>query len=393
MAGRKNRSSHQARLALRIGSGHQIIKGPPGSGKTLILAHRSLHLCKYQPEGKRILLVCYNIALVGYLKRLLKEKGIGSENKGVQVFHFFELCSSILGETIRYENEDNNYYDFIISEALKRVAAEKSRIEPFDAVLVDEAQDFSNDMLRILLELLKKKGDFVIALDSSQNLYRRKTSWKSIGIQAGGRTHHLNRVYRNTHEIFEFTRKFLGETYRGNKQMALFPDEFALHGDPPDIRSFKSLEEIEAFLPEDISSSIAQEDYKRSEIAVIYDDKVYGPDRFTYDNRALPMRILNRLESFGIPTTWVSRDVRAKEMYDITTDRVSLISIHSSKGLDFDLVYLVGMDQIRPIEITKERLISLVYVAMTRSKYKLVIPYVKETELIKRIKECLQYRS
>jgi len=74
-------------------------------------------------------------------------------------------------------------------------------------------------------------------------------------------------------------------------------------------------------------------------------------------------------------------------MYDITTDRVSLISIHSSKGLDFDLVYLVGMDHIRPTEATKERLISLVYVAMTRAKYRLVIPYVEETEIIKRMKD------
>jgi hypothetical protein len=81
--------------------------------------------------------------------------------------------------------------------------------------------------------------------------------------------------------------------------------------------------------------------------------------------------------------------VRSKEMYDITTDRVSLISIHSSKGLDFDLVYLVGIDHIRPTEGTKEALVSLVYVAMTRAKYRLVILYVEETGLIKRIRKCL----
>lgn len=229
----------------------------------------------------------------------------------------------------------------------------------------------------------------MIGLDSFQDLYRREISWKSLGINASGRTHHLKRAYRNTNEIFEFTQRFIGETSRGKKQMSLFPNEFALHGDPPEIRQFKSLDEIEAFLPEDISSSIDQEEYKRSEIAVIYDDKVYGQDRFSYDNRALPMRILNRLESFGIPTTWISQDVRAKEMYDITTDRVSLISVHSSKGLDFDLVYLVGIDHIRPTENTKDALISLVYVAMTRAKYRLVIPYVEETELITMMKESL----
>lgn len=150
----------QARLALRIGSGHQIIKGPPGSGKTLVLAHRCCHLHKYQPKVKRILLVCYNIALVSYLKRLLQEKGIGSGKNGVQVFHFYEVCSKILGETIRFENEDNDYYDLIILEALDKVNKGESRLEPFDTILVDEAQDFSNEMLRTLLGLLKNKRRF-----------------------------------------------------------------------------------------------------------------------------------------------------------------------------------------------------------------------------------------
>jgi ATP-dependent exoDNAse (exonuclease V) beta subunit len=102
------------------------------------------------------------------------------------------------------------------------------------------------------------------------------------------------------------------------------------------------------------------------------------------------MRVRKKLEASGIPTTWVSQDVRAKEMYDVTTDRVSLISIHSSKGLDFDLVYLVGVDRIQPTQLTRAYLTNLIYVAMTRAKYRLVIPYVRETEFIKRMKGCFK---
>ena len=127
-----------------------------------------------------------------------------------------------------------------------------------------------------------------------------------------------------------------------------------------------------------------------AKIAVLYDGKVYGPSRFAYDDRALPVRILKKLEASGIPASWISQDARSKEMYDITTDRVSVISIHSSKGLDFDLVYLVGIDHIPLTKATKETLISLVYVAMTRAKYRLVIPYVEETDLITRMKSCLK---
>jgi hypothetical protein len=379
----------QARLAWRLGHGHQIIKGPPGSGKTLVLVHRCCHLCKYNPKVKRILLACYNIALVGYLKRLIQEKGLGIGTNGIEVCHFYELCARILGEPVHYENEEPEYYDLVTQETLERVLKEKSRIEPFDAILVDEGQDFDVVMLKILLKLLKPGGDLIISLDSYQDLYRRKSSWKSIGIKASGRTRHLKRVYRNTVEIFDSTQRFIGETRRIGKQLALLPYDFAFHGDVPALHRFSNLEEIESFLAHDLKRCIEGEGYKRSEIAVVYDDKVYGPSRFAYDNRALPMRILNTLETSGIPTAWISQDVRSKEMYDITTDRVSLISIHSSKGLDFDLVYIVGIDHIRPTEGTKEALVSLVYVAMTRAKYRLVIPYVEETGLIKRIRKCL----
>jgi len=225
----------QARAALRLGSGHQIIKGPPGSGKTLVLVHRCCHLSRYSHRIKRILLVCYNIALVGYLKRLIQEKGVGIGTSDIEVCHFFELCARILGEPVHYENEESKYYDLVIQETLEKVLNREAHIELYDAIFVDEGQDFDGTMMKILLNLLTTGGDFVIGLDSYQDLYRRKPSWKSIGIRASGRTRYLKKVYRNTAEIFDLTQRFMGEVPRVERQLALLPFDFAFHGDLPEL--------------------------------------------------------------------------------------------------------------------------------------------------------------
>jgi superfamily I DNA/RNA helicase len=77
-------------------------------------------------------------------------------------------------------------------------------------------------------------------------------------------------------------------------------------------------------------------------------------------------------------------------MFDITTDRESLISIHSAKGLDFDLVNLMGVDRIQPKDDTRNYLTHLLYVAVTKAKHRLVIPYKDESEFISKMKAGLR---
>lgn len=379
----------QARAALTLKAGRRLIKGPPGSGKTLVLIHRCCLLQKYKTGNKRILLVCYNIALVSYLKRLLQEKGVGVGGEGVQVHHFYNACSMVLDMKVEYDKPDSDYYDYIVQTTLEALGGGLSEVGTFDVILVDEGQDFSDDMLKVILGLLKPAGDLVITLDDFQDLYRREGSWKSLGIEARGGSRNLQRIYRNTEPIARFARRFIGEVPSPQAQLKLFPGDLSCTGPDPEIIRFENEPSLEEFLVRDIQKQHKLGEFKMSEIAILYDDKVYGPEGFRYERKEFPGQILKKLESAGIPTNWVSQDIRAKELFDITTDRVSLISIHSAKGLDFDLVYLVGVDRIIPTDETRERLIRLIYVAITRARYRLVIPYVEETEFIGRLKASL----
>ena len=377
----------QARVARHLKRGHRLIKGPPGSGKTLVLVHRCCLLRKYDAKVQRVLFVCYNIALVSYLKRLLQEAGLGIGPEGIEVCHFYELCSWILKEPVKYDDPDSAYYDLVVQCALGE-ARNGTSFPKFDAVFVDEGQDFSSDMLRLMVEVLRPGGDLVIALDSYQDLYRRRDSWHSLGIEIRGRSLYLPKVYRSTAEIFKFSQQVIGIQGKQTRNPALFSEEIGFSGPLPELRRCRNLEDLINFLIDDVGKNIAQGEYAKSEIAIIYDDKQYTSEGFGYDARDLPRMILAKMEGAGIPTKWVSQDVRSKEMFDITTDRVSLVSIHSAKGLEFDLVYLVGLDRISPSPETTDILLRLLYVAITRAKHRLVTPYFQEGDLITRMLRC-----
>ncbi|WP_339382773.1 UvrD-helicase domain-containing protein [Microcoleus asticus] len=54
-----------------IGTGHRIIYGVAGSGKTLILLSRAKLLANKILENPRILIICYNRSLASYVKSVL----------------------------------------------------------------------------------------------------------------------------------------------------------------------------------------------------------------------------------------------------------------------------------------------------------------------------------
>jgi len=62
------------------------------------------------------------------------------------------------------------------------------------------------------------------------------------------------------------------------------------------------------------------------------------------------------LEKQGILSQWMSESYRSKRAYDITTNRVTISTIHSAKGLDFSMVFLLGLDHLTPRGWTRSRL-------------------------------------
>ena len=376
-------------IARKFDRGHRIVSGPSGSGKTLVLVHQAVFLQKYNPAVKRILFLCYNAALVNYLRRLLAMQGVPLGLQGVEVLTFYELCARLTGEEILHERQDLAYYDTVIDLALEQ------KVEPermYDAILVDEGQDFSDRMLQVIMMCLNRKTDVLtIALDEGQDVYRTKRSWSSAGIQVKGRVKRLGMVYRSTREIAEFAARFRSngqpvQEATGGGQLRLFPDPRIVEGPRPEMQWFSSQAEIVSAVTRQIRSMADAGTFPLSDIGVIYTRKNIGTDQ----DMSLPQMLSNALDQQGLMSKWLAEDYRAKRSHDITTDSVAITTIHSAKGLDYGCVFLLGVDLLQPDDRwSEEQIVNMVYVGITRARYQLIIPYVEETPLVSRLKAAL----
>jgi superfamily I DNA and RNA helicase len=384
----KGLDHHQEAIARKFDGGHRIISGPSGCGKTLILVHKAVFLKQYNPEIKNILFVCYNITLVNYIKRLLANKQVPLGENGVTVLHFYELCSEIIGEEVAYEKEGSDYYDLVVQETLSKVGSFGKK---YDAILIDEGQDFSTEMFKVATSLLNPKTDnLTIALDESQNIYRDQVSWEDAGIQIEGHVHKISFRYRNTKELVEFVASFIAKgKEKSNDQKGdhqeIFADYFDFHGPKPEIKQFAEFAKINEYMADKIAEIVETDGCPYSEIAILYalkspGDKLKAP---------LPQMIGKALDSRGILNNWVSEDYQSKKTYDITTNSVTLSTIHSVKGFDYSVVFLLGLDFLEPREWSEDQLDRLAYVAITRARYQLFIPYINQSELIKKLQAAL----
>lgn len=375
---------HQESIARQLDGGHRIIAGPSGSGKTLILVHRAAFLKKYNPAVRSILFVCYNITLVNYIRRLLAERHVPLGEGGVEVCHFFQLCSRITGEEIPYEKEDSEFYSLIVQDALEKAP---SCGLLYDAILVDEGQDFSNDMIKVVTALLNPKTNHLaVALDDNQDIYERQASWKEVGLHPHSRVHRVSWIYRNTKEIAEFAGKIVEDNSDFSHEAspkAMFTENFEpWHGPRPEVIQFPDYEKIAGWVADKIQVLNGKEMCPLSEIAIIYTMSS------TKDNPSmhLPRLLGTALEKRGLLYNWVSEDYRAKSSYDVTTDRVAISTIHSLKGFDYTAVFVLGLDWLSPGKRwTEEQIRKMAYVAVTRAREKIFIPYCKEIKVVKRL--------
>lgn len=171
-------TTNQAKV-LRVLGGRKraVISGGAGTGKTLIAVHKARLLAE---TVENVLLLCYNRPLAVALAQGL------ADQPRITVLNFHQLCDRRIGEARRAGRDvmaeaikaypgSSQKYAFEVQMPYALALANEVLGGAFDAIVIDEAQDFSDDYWFALEELLidEEEGALYLFLDENQALYRK----------------------------------------------------------------------------------------------------------------------------------------------------------------------------------------------------------------------------
>jgi hypothetical protein len=375
----------QERYAQKIGDGHRIIYGVAGSGKTIILIRKAKLLHEEKPDFK-ILVLCYNVMLREVLLREFKD-----DYPRIDVFNFDGWARN---NGVRRFFDEPTETDEQLGERFSEVLKSKhGDYRKYDAILIDEGQDFPPNWFTCVLSALKdpNDGDLLIVLDEYQSIkQKREYKWKDIGInvQGGNRSSHvklgLDQNYRNTRQILELAHHFaVISPSQSMDSFKVLPSCARRDGVRPVLvkchnhgdEGLRTVEYVRQLLSPVKVTDEQPFGLHPEDIGIVY-------PRSSLDDKNIIREIASSINEFA-PCIWLSENSEARTK--VRDKGVKIQTVASSKGLQYRAIILMFSDSI-PLNtfdqarIEKDR--KLMYVALTRPEDFLIVLYSKNTQFI-----------
>ncbi|MQL53663.1 helicase [Desulfofundulus thermobenzoicus] len=425
----------QNRAVIETVEGVQRIRGLAGSGKTIVLALKAAYLHTQYPDW-RIAVTFHTRSLKGQFKRLINNFCVeqsgeepdwtkirivnawgapgGDERDGIyyefcrvtgQEFHDFRSASYRFGGGDRA-------FDGACQAALSAV---DNPPELYDAILVDEAQDFAPSFLRLCYAMLKPPKRLVYAYDELQNLsgtslpppeeiFGTDTAGQPVVSLEGDprRDVILQKCYRNSRPVlvtahalgFGIYREPPKDSQTGLVQMfdqpALWEEigyrlregrlakgehvvlertdetspRFLEDHSPVDdlvvFQQFGDEAEQNAWLVEQIKKNVEEDELRHDDIIVIH------PDPLTARERLGPIR--KALFEMGIQNHLAGVDTDPDVFFKTETPSVTFTSIYRAKGNEAGMVYVVNAQDCDGTGVGLASIRNRLFTAITRSK-------------------------
>ena len=158
-------STAQKNLVKSAPKSQHKISGVAGSGKTQVLATRAVNA--QLRTGGEILVLTFNITLANYMKMRISQVRADFPWDKIHLDYYHRFFR-------KNAHKNNLHVNFSSYEDINFFSDTKSVLPKFDAILIDEVQDYLTPWLQILRRyFLKEDGEFIVFGDPKQNIYHR----------------------------------------------------------------------------------------------------------------------------------------------------------------------------------------------------------------------------
>jgi predicted ATPase len=325
------RLTEQQYMILDVLNRHRraAISGCAGSGKTMLAVEKATRLAR---QGFRVLLTCFNKHLAADLRAQLKP------SPSLDIINFHALCYDLAkrAKMLPRKKDDNTFFDQQLPEALMD-AADALDVR-YDAIVVDEGQDFRDDWWIPLQTLLRDPdgGILYIFFDDNQRLYVPDSAFP---IQQPSYSLTIN--CRNTQNIHQLVVRFYeAESAPISRGPVGRPVDMVSYAGPPLLRS--TLQDV-------LRRLTADERVPADEIAVL-------TSRSLSKSRLIDSR--------------AGEGPRLTDTWPPVPGQVYCTTIYDFKGLERAVVILADVHNWPP---EWDEMVKLLYVGCSRARNHLIV--------------------
>lgn len=306
-----------------------VILGRAGTGKTVLASEKARELTA-GVDGCPTLLLCYNKPLQQYLAANLE--GIPVR---VETFHGLVGAEAKKAGIETPKEKKKEWYEreapFLLADA-----AEKNGTR-YDAIIIDEGQDFTRDWVDVLeVFLLRKGGFFYLFADQQQDLYKR-----GLTIPEDSFVFELTMNCRNTHPI-------------ARRVAAIHCDKLSsrekIEGPEPEFIAVDSQEQLVGEVAKLATHLIAQQGIRPSQIAVLSNVN----------------KVIEKVQKIKAGEYSFLRLGQIANSPDTKASSITVDTVHQGKGLEWDAVIL-ALEGDHLITYAED-LRTLAYIGMSRAK-------------------------
>lgn len=307
-----------------------FITGGAGTGKTWIAVKKALREAQ---KEKKVLFICFN----KYLKQFVQDKLKEIDNIRIETIE--SLLYNQLGQRRYDELKENNF------KGLFDTYYNLDSKETFDAIIVDEAQDFNLEWALTIRSMLVNENESVlyVFLDKEQNIFSRDFG---DGFMINTPPFILTENLRNTASIIEWAKK--------KTDLGIVTKTNNINGIEPYYSKFRRARDLRKELDNIIRQLIDKELIPSSSITIL-------------SNRTLKNSILknwNALGGFNIK--------EGTEFERSNSNELIYYTVQSFKGLESDVIIYIKHNSNR----FNSKMLE--YVAYTRARYILYVLEINE---------------